>query len=125
MKILISNKSKRPIYEQLENQLRDNILNGALKADEKLPSIRQLAKDLGISVITVKRSYDDLESEGFIQTISGKGSYVTGQSIERLREKELSQLEQNLGKIIDQAQKMEVDSASFMDMVRLLWEEGI
>lgn len=125
MKILLSNTSKVPIYEQLRLQIRDNILKGLLKPDDKLPSIRQFAKELGISVITVKRAYDDLEAEGYVILIGGKGCFVAGQSVERLREKEMNLLEDELSDIIYRAKKMQVDESSFKEMIKLLWEEGI
>ena len=96
MKIILSNKKKTPIYEQIKLQLKDQILEGALMAESKLPSIRLLAKDLGISVITVKHAYDDLESEGYIYTIGGKGTFITDQKIEKLREEKIGDIEKLL-----------------------------
>lgn len=125
MKILLSNTSKVPIYEQLEIEIRDNILNGILKPDEKLPSIRQFAKELGISVITVKRAYDELAAEGYVNLVGGKGCYVAGQSLERLREKEMSLLEDELSQMIDKAKKLDINQESFDEMIKILWEEGI
>lgn len=77
MKILISNSSKLPIYEQIVNSIKEEIINGTLEPNEKLPSIRSLAKDLNISVITTKRAYEELENQGFIETVGGKGCYVS------------------------------------------------
>ena len=125
MKILLSNTNKIPIYEQLRLQIRDNILKGIVKSEEKLPSIRQFARDLGISVITVKRAYDDLEAEGYVNLIGGKGCFVAGQSIERLREKEMSLLEDELSDLIYKAKKLRVSQSSFNETIKLLWEEGI
>jgi GntR family transcriptional regulator len=125
MKILLSNTNKIPIYEQLRLQIRDNILKGIVKSEEKLPSIRQFARDLGISVITVKRAYDDLEAEGYVNLIGGKGCFVAGQSIERLREKEMSLLEDELSELIYKAKKLRVSQSSFNETIKLLWEEGI
>lgn len=124
MKLLIANTSNIPIYEQLENQIRHLILEGQLPSDEKLPSIRSLARSLGISVITVKRAYDDLETEGYLYTIGGKGSYVSGQTIERLKEKKLQLLESELEETLQKMKDMGVSLDSINTTVSLLWEEG-
>jgi Predicted transcriptional regulators len=87
MNIIISNISRDPIYEQITNQVKDNIVRGNISAGELLPSIRNLAKELKISVITTKRAYEELEREGFIETVPGKGSYVSSQNKELLKEK--------------------------------------
>lgn len=96
MTILIDNRSGTPIYEQIFTQIRDQIFSGALPEDEPLPSIRTLAKDLRISVITTKRAYEELESAGFIYTLPGKGSFVAARNEELLREEHLRQLEGHL-----------------------------
>ena len=96
MTILIDNRSGTPIYEQIFTQIRDQIFSGALPEDEPLPSIRTLAKDLRISVITTKRAYEELESAGFIYTLPGKGSFVAARNEELLREEHLRQLEEHL-----------------------------
>jgi len=99
MTILINTKSGQPIYEQIFAQVRDQILSGALAEDEALPSIRTLAKDLRISVITTKRAYEELESAGLIYTLPGKGSFAAGQNPELLREETLRQIEEHLREI--------------------------
>lgn len=124
MKIILSNSEKVPFYEQLENQLSHKILEGELKPDEKLPSIRNFAKDLGISVITIKRAYDDLESEGYIHTVSGKGSFVAGQSIARLKENKLQLLEDQLHQTLYELQQHGVTKEALITTISLLWEEG-
>lgn len=96
MKILLSNKSDLPIYEQIKAQIKEQILSGEILENEFLPSIRQLAKDLGISVITTTRAYSDLESEGFIATLRGKGSYVLPKDSEMVREQYLKKIEEAL-----------------------------
>lgn len=96
MTILIDNRSGTPIYEQIFTQIRDQIFSGLLPEDEPLPSIRTLAKDLRISVITTKRAYEELESAGFIYTLPGKGSFVAARNEELLREEHLRQLEEHL-----------------------------
>ena len=92
MDIRISNADARPIYEQLRQQIRKSILSGELKEGEALPSIRALAKDLRISVITTKRAYDELEASGFIFTVPGKGSFVAARDTELIREEHLRQI---------------------------------
>ena len=96
MTILIDNRSGAPIYEQIFAQIRDQIFSGALPEDEPLPSIRTLAKDLRISVITTKRAYEELEAAGFIYTLPGKGSFVAARNEELLLEEHLRQLEEHL-----------------------------
>ena len=96
MNILLDNRSGTPIYEQIVDQLRTQILDDTLQADEALPSIRNLAKDLRISVITTKRAYDELEAAGFLYTIPGKGSFVSPKNEELFREQHLLELEAHL-----------------------------
>ena len=99
MTILIDNKSGQPIYEQIVDQIREQILTGALGPDEALPSIRSLAKDLRISVITTKRAYEELEQEGFLYTVAGKGCFVAEKNTELLREEDLRRIEEHLSEI--------------------------
>ena len=99
MHISIDNRSGLPIYEQIYRQIKQQILNGSLAAEELLPSIRSLAKDLRISVITTKRAYEELEREGFLYTVAGKGSFVAPKSIALLREESLRQIEAHLQEI--------------------------
>ena len=87
MKIIIKNKSELPIYEQIEEQMKTQILDGTIKEDEQLPSIRQLARDLKISVITTTRAYNDLAEEGFIISVAGKGYFDSQRNIELLKER--------------------------------------
>ncbi len=124
MKIILSNSNKAPIYEQLENQIRDEILEGKLLPDDQLPSIRKFARDLGISVITVKRAYDDLEAEGYIHTVGGKGSFIAGLSVELLKEKKLQLIEENLQSVIREMQILGITRESLDMTISLLWEEG-
>ena len=93
MEIIISNSSDKPIYEQISSQIKDAILSGDLSTGEALPSIRALAGDLHVSVITTKRAYSDLEALGFIETKQGKGSFVAGGNLELLREERLRHVE--------------------------------
>ena len=92
MNIIIDNKSGKPIYEQIYTQLKEQIIGGDLEADAPLPSIRSLAKDLRISVITTKRAYDELEKEGFIYTVAAKGCFVAAMNLERVKEQNLQKL---------------------------------
>lgn len=101
MKIILKNKSDIPIYEQIKEQLRAAILDGEIKADEQLPSIRQLARDLRISVITTTRAYNDLMEEGFIISAAGKGYFAAPRNNELLRERMLCEMEQHLEKAVE------------------------
>ncbi|WP_018658715.1 GntR family transcriptional regulator [Allofustis seminis] len=101
MNIQISNLSSEPIYLQIKNQLKAAIITGEMKEDEQLPSIRYLAKELRISVITTKRAYDELEAEGFITSVQGKGSFVSRQNEELIREEQLKQIEEALMEAIE------------------------
>ncbi|MDY6065534.1 MAG: GntR family transcriptional regulator [Finegoldia sp.] len=103
MNIQISNASSEPIYLQIKNRIKAAIISGDLKPDQKLPSIRFLAKELRISVITTKRAYDELEAEGFINSVQGKGSFVSSQNKDLLREEQYRKVEDLLLKAIDQA----------------------
>lgn len=100
MKIIISNSDNRPIYEQITSQIKGLIVSGKLKEGEALPSMRLLAKELRISVITTKRAYEELEREGFIVSITGKGSFVNRQNTELIREQYLKEIEEKLKEII-------------------------
>ncbi len=100
MKIFIDNKSGLPIYDQIYTQIKNQIIDGSLKEDEALPSIRSLAKDLRISVITTKRAYEELEKEGFIYTVSAKGCFVAAKNIELIKEENLKKLEYHIGEAL-------------------------
>lgn len=99
MTVLIDNRSGTPIYDQIFTQIKNQILSGALSENETLPSIRSLAKDLRISVITTKRAYDELEGAGFIFTVPGKGSFVAARDTELIREENLRQIEEHMKEI--------------------------
>lgn len=124
MQIVISNGSKEPIYEQIKRQIKESILRGELQEGELLPSIRQLAKDLHISVITTKRAYDDLEQEGFIVSVVGKGSFVAGQNRELLREMRLRWIEERLAEVVAESKSVGVTLPELVEMLRLLYDEG-
>ena len=124
MKIIISNSSNEPIYSQLANQLRSYIIKGELKEGELLPSIRGLAKDLQISVITTKRSYDELEKEGFIETVPGKGSYVAVQNKELMKEKKLKIIEDKLLDVVKESRVMGFNKKEIIEILNILYEEA-
>ena len=123
MTILIDNKSGQPIYEQIVEQIREQILNGALGADEALPSIRSLAKDLRISVITTKRAYEELEQEGFLYTVAGKGCFVAEKNTELLREEDLRRIEEHLSEIRRLAARCGLTRAELREMLEIMEEE--
>ena len=124
MLILIDNKSGAPIYDQIFTQIKGHIMSGELNSDEPLPSIRGLAKDLRISVITTKRAYDELERSGFIYTIPGKGSFVSAKNTELMREEHLKQIEEHMTAIRSLAQLAHLDRGEADEMWRLMWEES-
>ena len=123
MTILIDNKSGQPIYEQIVDQIREQILTGALGADEALPSIRSLAKDLRISVITTKRAYEELEQEGFLYTVAGKGCFVAEKNTELLREEDLRRIEEHLSEIRRLAARCGLTRAELREMLEIIEEE--
>ncbi|ERL10667.1 GntR family transcriptional regulator [Olsenella profusa DSM 13989] len=122
MDVIISNSSDKPIYEQIVSQMRDAILTGELDQGEALPSIRSLANDLRISAITTKRAYAELEAQGFIDTVQGKGSFVTGGNVELLREERMRQVEELLGKALDKAKAVGIATAELHEMLDTLAE---
>ena len=123
MELFIDNKSGAPIYEQICEQVRAQIVSGALKEDEPLPSIRALAKDLRISVITTKRAYDELEREGFLYTVAGKGCFVAQKNLELVREEHLRKIETHLSEALRIAAQAGIDKNEVASMLRLLAEE--
>lgn len=124
MRIVISNSSKEPIYEQIKRQIKESILRGELKEQELLPSIRQLAKDLHISVITTKRAYEELEREGFIHSVVGKGSFVAAQNREFLREMRLRWIEERLAEVVTESKSLNITLPELVEMVKVLYEES-
>ena len=123
MQLLINNRNGVPIYDQIYGQIKDQIINGSLSEDDPLPSIRTLAKDLKISVITTKRAYEELESEGFIYTIPGKGSYVAPKNTDLLREQNLRKIEDHINEIVKLSDSCSLDKETIVEMVNLMWEE--
>ena len=122
MDIIVSNASDKPIYEQITSQVKAAILAGELAEGQALPSIRALANELHVSVITTKRAYADLESQGFIDTVQGKGSFVAGGNLELLREERLRQVEEYLQRAIDAARSAGLAPADVHEMIDALLE---
>lgn len=120
MDIIVSNGSSKPIYEQIADQIKASIMNGALTEGDALPSIRALANDLRISVITTKRAYAELEESGFIITVQGKGSYVAGGNKELLREEQLRQVEALLAQAVEKAHQASIAPHELREMLDLL-----
>ena len=123
MNILIDNKSGTPIYDQIYSQIKGQIISGALKQDELLPSIRGLAKDLRISFITTKRAYEELEKEGSIYTLPAKGCYVAPKNVELLREENLKKIEEHIDEIVRLAASCNLSKQEIMEMVHFSLEE--
>ena len=123
MDIILSNSSDKPIYEQISSQVKSQILSGALAAGAKLPSIRVLASDLGVSVITTKRAYADLEQLGFICTVQGKGCFVAEGNQELLRENQLCHVEELLAQATTQAEALGVTREKLHEMLDLVAPE--
>lgn len=120
MNIILSNASDEPIYGQIVRQIRILILNSELSPGQSLPSIRQLAKDLGISVITTKRAYEELEKEGLIDSVVGKGSFVSGANPAFIREQRLKQLESKLADIVEESRSLQLTLEELFDHIRLI-----
>ena len=122
MDIIIQNTSGKPIYEQITAQIKNQIMSGALQAGDALPSMRLLAKELRISVITTKRAYEELERDGFIETVTGKGSFVAVQNTDLLREEVLRRTEQALRAAVDIARQGGVTDSEVREMLELALE---
>ncbi len=123
MQIWIDNRSSLPIYDQVFSQIKNQIISGALDADAPLPSIRSLARDLRISVVTTKRAYEELEKEGLIYTIPAKGSYVAERSASLLREESLRKIEEHIGEIVRLGALCGLDGSEIMEMLRYELED--
>ena len=121
MDITVSTSTKEPIYEQVANQIKKQIINQQLKPGEALPSIRKLATDLHISVITTKRAYDDLESEGIIVTRQGQGTYVAQLELERLQVEKASEIRKDLYSLLEKAKEVSLPCEEIIGMIRE-WE---
>ena len=121
--IIISNSSGKPIYEQIADQVKEQIMAGALAAGDALPSMRLLAKELRISVITTKRAYEELERDGFLENVPGKGCFVAPQNRELLREAQLRRVEVKLTQAIEEARRGAVSLEELKEMLTELYQE--
>ncbi len=125
MYIFIDNKSGQPIYEQIYSQIKQQIINETLKQDEMLPSIRNLAKDLKISVITTKRAYEELERDGFIYTVAAKGCFVAAKNIELLKEEQLRKIEKHIEDIFHLAAGCSLTKEDIIEMINIIGDDSI
>lgn len=121
MKIIISNSSSIPIYEQIKQAIIEQILNNELQEDEALPSIRNLAQDIKISVMTIKKAYDELENEGYIVSRQGKGTFVAPKNTELVREQAQKEIESYMGKIVDIAEKFQIKQEEIIELVKIFY----
>ena len=125
MDIIISNASGRPIYEQIYAQIKDAVISGELSAGDALPSIRALAKDLRISVITTKRAYDELEKDGYINTVAGKGCYVAPRDMNLVRESQLMEIESCMRRVLELAGPLGLGRAELAEIFETIEEDTI
>ena len=123
MNIIVNNSSMQPIYEQIGEQIKGLIMKGELKADDMLPSVRTLAKDLRVSALTVKKSYDTLEQEGFVITVHGKGSFVAAANAQLMLEERKKEVESDFDKAIRKARSCGMTNQEISDLVSLILEE--
>lgn len=123
MNIIISNQSGKPIYEQIAEQIKALIIGGELNEGDALPSMRLLAKELRISVITTKRAYEELERQGFLYSLTGKGSFVAGKNLEFVREEQLRQVEEHLSGAVKAAALCGMPLDELLETLRLLYED--
>lgn len=122
MDIILSNASGKPIYEQITDQVKEQIMSGTLSAGDALPSMRLLAKELRISVITTKRAYEELERDGFLENVPGKGCFVAPQNRELLREAQLRKVEEKLSQAVEEARKGAFPLEELHEMLDLLYK---
>ena len=122
MDIIISNLINKPIYEQIKNQIKDHIISGTLFEGDALPSMRFLAKELRVSVITTKRAYEELEKEGFIVSFTGKGSFVAAKNVELILENNLRDIEEHIEKICKLSKQGSIEFAQLVEMLKTIYE---
>jgi GntR family transcriptional regulator len=123
MDIILLNTADQPIYQQIKSQIITQILNGQLPEGEKLPSIRGLAKELKISVITTKRAYEELENEGFIDTVPGKGSFVSSRDRGMLRDRQLQEIQDRLKLIVEEGKKYDMSMDKMIHLIKKWYGE--
>lgn len=122
LKLVISQMSNQPIYEQIKNQIKKQIIEGSLKAGEALPSIRVLAKELNVSVITTKRAYEELEKEGFIVTVPARGTFVAEIDKEKISNLGAKEIEEDLQKVVRKAKLLRIELKKLIDMIEKLYK---
>ena len=125
MNIIISNNSSVPIYEQIKNAIKNAIISNELKEEEMLPSVRNLANDLKISFLTVKKAYDELEAEGFIKTVQGKGSFVAPKNLEIIKEEKLKEVQDYIEKIYNISKIANISEDEIKELFNIIFEEEI
>lgn len=123
MNIIISNSGDRPIYEQITAQIKAMVMKGQLKEGDALPSMRTLAKELRISVITTKRAYEDLERDGFITTVVGKGSFIKAADTSLVREERLKQIEELFGRAVSLARESSIQKEEMLEILEILYQD--
>ncbi len=123
MKMIISNSSSVPIYEQIKKSIMNQILEGELKEDEILPSIRVLAQDIKISAMTIKKAYDELEKEGYLKSIQGKGTFVAPKNTELAKEQAQKDIEKYIEKIVAISNRFEINKNDVIEMFKMIYEE--
>ncbi|MCI9177968.1 MAG: GntR family transcriptional regulator [Clostridia bacterium] len=124
MKMIISNSSSVPIYEQIKKSIINQILEGELNEDELLPSIRVLAGDIKISAMTIKKAYDELEKEGYLKSIQGKGTFVAPKNTELAKEQAQKDIEKYIEKIVAISNRFKIDESDVIEMFKIIYEEG-
>ncbi|MBR2811829.1 MAG: GntR family transcriptional regulator [Solobacterium sp.] len=123
MRLFLNHSDERPIYEQIAVQIRDQVISGELEVDEPLPSIRNLARDLKVSVITTKRAYEELEKDGYIYTVAGKGCFVARKNTGMIRELQLREIEEHIVEIQRLSAACSLTKDDVMEMISVLWEK--
>ena len=125
MNIIITNSSGLPIFEQIENSIKEAIFSNELKEGEVLPSVRSLANDLKISFLTVKRAYDELEKAGFIKTVQGKGSYVSPKNLDLIKEEKLKEIQDYIDKSYEVSKISNISKEEVIELFKMIFEEEI
>lgn len=121
MKVIISNSSSIPIYEQIKNQIISQIMSEELKEGDTIPSIRNLAQDIKISVMTIKKAYDELENEGYINSVQGKGTYIAPKNTELIREQANKEIEEHISKIIEISNKFNINKEEVINLFEFIY----
>lgn len=125
MKIILINGSAIPLYEQIKNAIKENILKNKVSEGQQLPSVRTLSKDLKVSILTVKKAYDELEEEGFVESRQGLGTFVAGKDSEVKREELQKKLEEHLQEAINLSIQLNLDKKTILELFEILYKEGL